>query len=163
MSLLRENKPLFGDLVVLNTSSLSSLMKTNCIDILVSTFRRRLVPEEVSKEIKRRHQLPTGVEAWTLNAEQKDRARSFGLHLGESQAIVLARDLDAPLIMDDSPAQKVAEKLEVAVIGSVAFVKVAFEKCLLTSSDYQNRITAFERTHRVNIGIISWARHASKP
>lgn len=137
-------------------------MKTDCIDILDSAFRRRLVPEEVSKEIKRRYQLPAVIEVRTLKEEQKGRALSLGLHLGESEAIVLAKDLDAPLIMDDSPAQRVAERIGVPVIGSVTLVKVAFEKCFLTNSDYQDRITAFERSHRANLGIIAWARHAVK-
>lgn len=154
--------PLIGDTVVLNTSSLSSLVITGCFEILQLCFRNIFVPEAVLSKFSQRYQLPAGVWPMALGLRQKLWAASLGVGTGESQAIILAADLEVPLIMDDQAARIVAERHGVSVISSIGLVRIAFLECVIERAEYEHRILSFEQKRRANPRIISWARDARK-
>ena len=53
------------------------------------------------------------------------------LGLGERGAIILAEELKAPLLIDDRPARKEAEKRGIACFGSLRVLKEAKDKGLI--------------------------------
>lgn len=160
---MRQSGVHVGECVVINTSSLSSFVRTQCFDLSQLCFRHVYIPEGVCREFSAAFGLPRGLRVMTLTTAQKSRARALGLGRGESEAIILAMDMQAPLIMDDNPARRVAKKLGVPVIGSVGLVRIAFRECIIKRSNYESRIAAFEQSGRANAGVIAWARSARKP
>jgi predicted nucleic acid-binding protein len=59
---------------------------------------------------------------------------SKSLGLGEREAIVLARRLSLPLLVDDLRARKEAEKQGIKVIGSLGIIYVAKRRGLIRSA-----------------------------
>ncbi len=149
--------------VILNTSSLSSVVRTQSFDFLHICFRYIYIPRAVRDEFSNAFILPRGMIVRTLTSSQEDRARALGLGKGESEAIILAMDMQAPLIMDDTPARKVAERFNVTVIGSVGIIRIAFIECIVERDNYDLLITTFEHNGRANAEVIAWARNARKP
>lgn len=149
--------------VILNTSSLSSLVLTQCFELLRLRFSRVYIPKAVCHEFSHTFSLPAGLIVRTLTESQKSRARALGIGPGESEAIVLSMDMQSPLIMDDTSARKTAKKLGVKVIGSLGMVRISFIECLIDRADYESRITAFEQSGRAYPEVIAWARRATKP
>ena len=165
MNLLRElgEGLRLGEQAVLNTSSLSSLVITNNFDILSLFFDRVYIPQAVRGEFSSNFRFPTGLSVATLTPQQTMEAESLELGAGESQAIILARDKQSPLIIDERTARTVAKSQGVTVIGSVGLVRRAFIDCMIDSASYFARISAFASTARANPSIIGWARLARKP
>lgn len=148
--------------VVLNTSSLSTFVMTQSLDLLRRCYSRVYVPRAVTDEFSTDFDTPTGLTTWTLRNTQQVEAQSIGLGAGENQAMILARDMQLPLIMDDGEAQKVAERLGVEVYGSLEFVRAAFCSCFLEREEYERRLDSFQESRRAYPEYIAWARNATK-
>jgi hypothetical protein len=153
-----------GDLdAVVNTSSLSSFIITDTIDLVRHCLRRVYVPEAVAKELRLSpYALPQGLQIRRLQAAQKVEARGLGFGPGENEAIVLARDLDLPLIMDEGDARKAAKRFGLKVYGSLLLVRLAFESCLIQRQEYDRKIHEFEVNDRAFPEQVDWARTAQK-
>jgi predicted nucleic acid-binding protein len=149
--------------VVLNTSSLWSFIVTHTFDLLRKFYSPIIVPLSVAVEIKKEFSIPKGIEVRTLNGAQQTYADSMGLGPGENEAMVLAIDMQISLIMDDGPAQEVAQQYGIDVFGSLEFVKAAFESCAIEREEYDRSVDAFQEEKRAHLGLISWARKATKP
>jgi len=148
--------------VVLNASSLATFVMTESLDLLRRCYPRVYVPKAVSDEFSVAFQMPRGLITRTLRNTQQAEAESIGLGAGENEAMVLARDMQLPLIMDDGDAQKVAERLGVEVYGSLEFVRAAFCSCFIEREEYDERIDSFQESGRAHPEYVSWARNASK-
>jgi predicted nucleic acid-binding protein len=100
--------------IVSNAGPLIVLLKTGKISILKDLFQKVLVPTAVWEEIT-----------------AKDYEKSIGK--GEAEAIVLAKELRAVLLMDDAKARKHAKLLNVEVIGTLGLLKLAKNRGLISS------------------------------
>jgi predicted nucleic acid-binding protein len=149
--------------VVLNTSSLFTFAVTQCFDLLKLCFGVVYIPQGVADEFSQAFNLPKGLDVRTLRDTQKAEARAIGLGPGENEALILARDMMLPLIMDDDPAHKVAKRLGIEVYGSLGFVRAAFRSCLIERGEYDVRLEAFDRNGRAYQNLLEWARVATKP
>lgn len=87
----------------------------------------------------------------------------IGLGYGENEAIILAQDLEATLIVDERSARKVAKKLGISLLGSLGFVRLAFISCLIDRRDFESRVRAFQLNGRAQPNVISWGLRATKP
>jgi len=116
---------------VSNTSPLIWLSKIGRITLLKNLFGEVIIPEEVYKEAVERG-LKEGLsdalaikecvdQGWMkiskLNEReiklcQKMMDHAFEIHLGEAQAIILARETGALLLMDESSGRAFAETLD---------------------------------------------------
>jgi len=148
--------------VVLNASSLITFVLTGSIDLLKRCYRQVYVPKAVCDEFSSEFTMPNGVIVRTLSGPQKAAAEIIGLGEGENEAMVLARDLGLPLVMDDTDAEKVAAKYDIHVYHSLEFVRAAYRACFLERDEYDSRVSSFQASGRVYPEYIDWARHATK-
>ena len=75
------------------------------------------------------------IKVWELDEReielsQKLAEQAFEIHFGEAQAIILARKINALLLMDESSGRALAEALGLKVKGTLYVVmKATREKC----------------------------------
>ena len=106
---------------------LIALARTGHINPLSGLFERVLIPEAVREELQlnsgrpgaRELRLALGRKTWLRVGKIRDqKALSSSLDAGENQAILLAIENKAPLLVDDLKGRKVAKAASLRVIGS---------------------------------------------
>lgn len=122
--------------VVSNSGPLIALAKVRLLFILKEFFEEVLVPAEVWKEVVERGKGKSGREevrkaGWIRVREVEDRLsvevlrRDIGR--GEAEAIILAKKMNALLIMDEKIPREIAKSLGLEVVGALGLVFRAVE------------------------------------
>ncbi|HZZ27685.1 MAG TPA: hypothetical protein VFE46_06720 [Pirellulales bacterium] len=129
-------------IVVSDTSPLNYLVLIGQIDILPQLFGQVLVPRVVLQELLHIN-APTVVRDWAMHPPAWLELRSptskgmiGNLGAGESDAISLAQEIKADLILiDERAGTVVAKELGLHGIGTLGVIKMAAEQQLLSFSD----------------------------
>lgn len=135
-------------LVVSDTTPLNYLVLIGHIDVLPRLFGNLLVPPAVIHEM-RHPKAPSAVSAWAGNLPSwiEVKAPLTDLHLGigagEDEAISLAVELGATLLMDDVRARIAARSRGLLTIGTLAILDLADEAELL---DFETAILRLKAT-----------------
>ena len=113
--------------VVSDTSPLIALAAIGSFHLLGEVYESVHVPASVLRELRAGEVDGVAVPApeWLRieeDAPARDRRLLYDLDDGEAQAILLARNLMLPLLMDEKRGRRVAEHLQVAVSGTVGFL-----------------------------------------
>ena len=118
-------------MIVSNASPLIVLLKINKLSILKDLFEKIVIPEAVYKEIttKEHDKLIFDKLEW-IEARSVRNIEMIALlekliDKGEAEAIVLARELNVTLLIDDAKARKYAKLLNIEVIGTLGLLKIA--------------------------------------
>ena len=126
-------------MIVSNASPLIVLLKINKLSILKELFEKIVVPEAVYKEItaKEHDKLVFDKLEWievrsARNIEMTALLEKL-IDRGEAEAVVLARELSATLLIDDAKARKYAKLLNIEVIGTLGLLKIAKRRGLVRS------------------------------
>ena len=125
-------------ILVIDASCLITLAKIDRLKLLHELAEQVVVPDAVYNEVVGRGAGRPGhaeVEqaSWILRRTVRDHTLVDGLEIelgrGESEAIVLARELKADfVIIDDARARQIAELEEVRVIGLLGLLLTAKER-----------------------------------
>ncbi len=121
-----------------DASTLIALARIGQLEILARTGARVVIPREVYAEVVVRGEGKPGATevreaAWIETRGVADhnmvtRLRTV-LHTGESEAIVLAKEIDADLlILDDGEARDTTRSEGLSVVGLLAFLVLAKER-----------------------------------
>jgi uncharacterized protein len=119
-----------------NSTPLIALSKIDHLQLLKDYFGEILIPEEVYDEVVRRGRDLAGAAevascTWIVRAKVANRlaidALSISLDRGEAEAIVLASERDALLLIDDGDGRKAAKQLGLKVTGTVGLLLMASE------------------------------------
>lgn len=139
--------------VVSNSSPLCYLRLIDCIHILPALFGQILVPEVVFLELSH-EQAPEMVRKWTRMPPSWLRVERvvadldpalLRLHAGERDAIALARQLHADLILvDEKAAREISRQLGLNVTGLLGIIDEAATRGLL------NLLDAIEHLQQTN-------------
>ncbi len=126
--------------VVSNTSPLTNLAVIGRIDLVKEQFETVLVPEAVWTEMLalphaegRKALLSAKETSWlrvvpVFDAALPDSLRLLGLDAGESEAVALAREQTASLLlMDERKGRLVARRLGLKVTGALGILAAAFK------------------------------------
>jgi predicted nucleic acid-binding protein len=121
---------------VSNSTPLIALSRINNFNLLKEYFGEIHIPEEVFDEVVTRGGDLSGAEE-VASAEwiKVDKVRnkiaveslSINLDKGEAEAIVLAREMDALLIIDDGDGRRTAESLGLKITGTLGILLLARE------------------------------------
>ncbi len=116
--------------IVSDASCLIGLSNIGKLDILSKLYSKIIIPPAVEREYGGRVPF-TEVVAPSDN----DLVRSLGLLLGagESEAIALAMELTAAIILDDKKARTVAEGMGLHPVGTVGILLLAKRERLIQS------------------------------
>ncbi len=129
-----------------NADPLIHLAKIGRLNLLKEIFDEIIIPETVKVEVIDRGKEKGKPDAFLIdgvnwikvvddpvNAGQL--AEKVGIHLGEACAILLAKSLNVPVLLDDSDARKFALGLGLEVVGSVGIIIKAVRLGLISKED----------------------------
>ena len=118
--------------VISNSSPLICLERIGQIHLLQQIFETILVPTAVVIEVSLRTTLPSWVITRTLTQPIGPQILRASLGAGESEAISLALETQAQLlILDDRPARRLAQALRLPVIGTLGILLAAKQRQLI--------------------------------
>ena len=127
-------------IVVADTSPICYLLLIDKIDVLHHLYKCVIIPPAVADELGA-PQAPLGVRNWIMNpptwlqiqsVENSEIINPSKLDPGEQEAILLAEQINADLIiLDDKAARKVAAQLQLRTIGLLGILKDAANDGLL--------------------------------
>ena len=126
-------------MIVSNASPLIVLLKINKLLILKELFEKVVIPNAVYKEItaKEHDKLVFDKLKW-VETRRVRKTEMINLlekliDKGEAEAVVLAKELNATLLIDDAKARKYAKLLNIEVIGTLGLLKIAKKNGLVQS------------------------------
>ena len=141
-------------IVVADTSPLIALVNIEQVTVLQQLFQEIVIPPAVASELgDSRRPIPVrnfiGAPPSWLRIQEPDRMESLpNLHRGEIEAISLARQLQARLVLiDERGAAAAARGLGLNVVGTVGVLERAAENGLL------NLREAFLRLRRTDFWV----------
>ena len=128
-------------IAVSDSSPLIALAKIGKLDILKELFGKIVIPKAVWYEVVVKGKGKPGAEdvrkaEWIKIREVEDRLSvevlKSEIEVGEAEAIVLAKELNADLlIMDESIPRVIAESIGLRVAGSLAIIYIAKKRRLI--------------------------------
>lgn len=162
-------------LIVSDTTPIITLMKTGHLDILKHLYGKVLIPNAVYIEL-------TGNEKFVAEASQvmvsdfleveevdnevavKILQEVSGLDAGESEAIVMANNRKADLlVMDEHKGRSVAKKMGLSITGTIGLLLKAFDEGMLTAGDIEECIGKLKKTNvRISEGLFDIMREHIK-
>ncbi len=120
--------------IVSNSSPLIALERIGQQPLLEALFGRIVIPMAVVQEVGLAGSPPPWIESRSLTTSIGPRILAASLGAGESEAISLALETQARLIiLDDRPARRLAQSLHLPVIGTVGVLVAAKRRNLLVS------------------------------
>lgn len=122
-------------IVVSDTSPITSLLTINLIEILEEIYQQVLIPDAVCKELMKEHtDLPSFIQVEHIKDVHKVSVLEKELDEGEAEAIVLAKELRADiLLIDEKKGRMVAEREGVPIIGLIGVLIVAKKNGLINT------------------------------
>ncbi len=114
------------NIVIADTSALIALDKLDLFPLLTSQYKKVLVTPTVAKEFG--EPLPEWIEIIEPTNEVETERLKQILDIGEATAIALAEEiLDCEIVLDDRKARKVAVRLGLEVLGTVALLERGYD------------------------------------
>jgi predicted nucleic acid-binding protein len=127
-------------IVISDTSPINYLVLIGEIDLLAELYQTIIIPSAVFGELSAEAS-PVKVKKWLENKPDwlliKEplvdvSLTTFGLDVGESEAIQLAKELAADLlIIDEKQGRKIAKEQGLKIIGIIGVLALAIEKNLI--------------------------------
>jgi predicted nucleic acid-binding protein len=122
-------------IVVSDTTAITSLLKLGQLELLSSLFGEVTIPRAVQSELLSYH---NALPSWLLVKAATDheilRRLRQQLDVGEAEAIALAKEIDADmLVIDEKKGRLVAEGLELKCIGLAGVLLLAKQQSLISS------------------------------
>lgn len=124
-------------IAISNSTPLIALSKINRLNLLKEYFHDVYIPEGVYDEVVRRGGDLAGASevascSWIKVQQVQNRMAvetlSLSLDIGEAEAIVLSKEMDALLIIDDGDGRKTAEQLGLKITGTVGILLLASQE-----------------------------------
>ncbi len=146
-------------LVVSDTTPIISLMKMNQMQLLHRLFGVVHIPFTVFKELTDNPKYQEEIIVLQASdyiqidnvddVEKVQSIRQTGLDAGESEAIVLAKQLSADvLLMDEAKGRMVAAEHGLQIMGTIGILLQSFKNGLLSHQDIIGCIYSLRSNHR---------------
>lgn len=116
--------------VVSNTSPIIALDYLKELHLLRELFGVTLIPPAVAREITGRS-FPSWIQVRNLSQPVSPVILSASLGAGEREALTLALELEADILLDDKAARRIASRLRRPVLGTLGLLLRAKEKGLI--------------------------------
>jgi predicted nucleic acid-binding protein len=119
--------------VVSNSTPLIALSKIGLFEMLKEYFGEIIIPDEVYEEVVTRGSHLFGAREvsnsdWVKVVETENRLAvdSLSVHLGkgEAEAIILAKEKNALLLIDDKDGRTMAANLGIRITGTIGLLKL---------------------------------------
>lgn len=142
-------------IVVSDTSSISALLRIDQCGLLAQIYGKVIIPKAVEAELLRRFDpLPGFLQCFQASNPSAVRQLCQELDLGEAEAIVLARELGADiLLMGEANGRAVAMREHIPLIGLIGVLLLAKRQGLIQSVDQTIRQLETEANFRLSSDI----------
>ncbi len=131
---------------VSNAGPLIHLTQIGRINLLKEIFNEIVIPRTVKVEVIDKGKEKGKPDAFLINSVEwikvvddpsnaDQLAERVGIHRGEACAILLAKSLNVPVLLDDSDTRKFALGLGLEVVGSVGIIIRAVRLGLISKED----------------------------
>ena len=121
-------------IVVSDTTAITTLLKAGMEDLLSHLFTTVIVPQAVWDELLAFHPQLPGFVMLRPTAQTQRFPETMALGRGEAEAIMLAREIDAELLLtDDLEARRVAARLGVKCSGLLGVLIRAKQSARISS------------------------------
>lgn len=125
-------QPVSAGPVICNSSPLIALEQIGHLHLLEALFGEIIVPPAVVNEVSMTVSLPSNIRCSALSQPLAATVIQASLGAGESEAITLAlQEKACIIILDDRPARRTAESLGLKVIGTLGVLSAAKHKGLI--------------------------------
>jgi len=122
------NTPVF----VANASPLIAFERLDCLDLMPQLVSCLHIPPAVRDEVLGSRTLPAWITEHALTQPVARRILAARLGIGESEAIALALELSpCYLLLDDLAARRLAQSLNLSLLGTVGLLILARRRGLL--------------------------------
>ena len=136
-------------LIVADTGPINYLIQIGCVDLLSELVGTVVLPESVLRELRSAN-APSNVSEWAEDLPKWVEVRSAvsmmpeqtELSIADHEAISLAKELNALLLMDDRRARRAATDQAVHTIGTLGLLEAASFKGLIELSVALERLRA---------------------
>lgn len=147
-------------IVVSDTTPLISLLKVEQLDLLQKYFGEVQIPEAVFNELTSNSRFLE--EAKTIEncpyihvVKVQDHksvnilSRATGLDFGESEAIVLADNIKADLLlMDEAKGRDVAEQMGIKIMGTIGLLMASYQNGNIDANDIRKCVEVLRNSGR---------------
>ena len=147
-------------IVVSDTTPIISLLKINRLDLLKKLYGSVLLPRAVFSELtsNKTYQSEADIISQSDFIECRDVRNTQALtvlqalttlDLGESEAIILAQEYEADvLLMDEAKGRKVAQQLHIPLSGALGVLIDCFDSGLLAKSEVSECLDILQQAGR---------------
>jgi uncharacterized protein len=121
--------------LVSDTTAITTLLKAGRVSLLADLFQEILLPAAVWDELKAFHpELPNFLKLQPVNSSQRLPGTEL-LGRGEAEALLLAKELGAKLLLtDDRKARTAARQLRIPCVGLLGIVVQAKQLGMIHSA-----------------------------
>ncbi|MEA3255837.1 MAG: DUF3368 domain-containing protein [Candidatus Altiarchaeota archaeon] len=132
-------------MIVSNASPLIYLAKVGKLHLLKELFGKILIEEEVKREVVDRGKEEGAAdsivieesirEGWIIVKRIKDKRKFKGIHLGETNTILLAKELESMALIDEEDAREVARAFGLKTRGTLYVLKRCQEQGIISKKE----------------------------
>ncbi len=144
-------------MIISDSTSLIILFDLERLELLSNIFKMIYIPKAVYEEIsfKEDIMLPKFIKIIEVkNSELLNSLKNL-LDVGESEAIALAKMKNLPLIIDEKKGRKIAQNLDLKIIGLLGIVYLNVKSDLLSKDEAEKFLTtAVDNGYRISKKLI---------
>lgn len=144
-------------MIVSDSTTLIILFDMNRVELLYNLFQKIYLPQSVFDEInfKNEIKLPHYMEVVSLQESELLHSLNLLLDRGESEAIALAKERGLPLVIDEKKGRKIAQNMNIRIIGLLGIIYLNIKKDFITQEEAQLFLdTAIKNGYRIHQKLI---------
>ncbi len=132
-------------MMVSNASPLIYLAKVGKLHLLKELFGEVLIEEEVRREVVDKGGEEGAAdsaiidecikEGWIVVTRVRDKRKFKGIHMGEANTILLAKELNAGVLIDEEDAREVARAFGLKTRGTLYVLRECRERGLISKKE----------------------------
>ena len=145
-------------MIVSDSTTLIILFDLHKIEFLSNLFEKVYIPATVYDEINVKHtlKLPSFMEVLKVKESQDLLLLKKLLDDGESEAIVLAKEMDLGLIIDEKKGRKIAVNYGLKIIGLLGIIYLNIKKDFINQDEARLFLDdAISHGYRINKTLIT--------
>ncbi len=124
-------------MIISDSATLIILSDLKRLDLLDNLFEKIYIPCAVYDEINFKKDIDMPLFMEVVKVEQSELLNSLKLVLddGESEAIALAKVKQLPLIIDEKKGRKIAQNIDIKIIGLLGVIYLNIKKRFISLED----------------------------
>jgi len=125
-------------LIISDSTTIITLLNIGRLDVLKNIFSLVYLPQKVYDEVVVEEKIVLDKEFFvvkTINDKNLYTLLSKSLDAGECEAIVLAKEMELSLIIDEKKGRKIASNLGLNIFGFIGLLLLNYKKEMLTKKD----------------------------